>query len=551
MRKLILCLMFLFVISYAYAEIADGTFKVDTPQKFGGHTITLKNVGEGGSVVVSVDGIENVVISNTSVPDENYGVINGVAIIIKSTEFKEERADRSAVLRMIFNPRDNDYSLYVDSSIIIEGRKVTLKNVGEGNSIVVDVDGVTKVIQHVPEVTPVVVNDVPIALLGVHFFEEKSKRFASLRISGFTCQEGSTKCFNGAIQQCKSGNWEQTQNCGSAGDCDTKGLIGECITEVPETPVEKITSNLGQFPYPFISEGAYTDTILFVGANAPASDTLAMVDVATMLQSKSKEPIQPITKLDSEFMESQLGKYNIIAFGGPCDNTLIGKFAPEYSCGKMKLNEGHAVIKYTNKFDKGALIVSGATQLDTRRAAKVLANYDEYSLRGEEVCVVGEKDSFEDIKIKEGACPKSEKPNVCGDSICEEFEKETCTKDCKKGTEKCKPGDKLDYTCVDGKKISWCSCLNNEWKCISSPESQCPEIKKCDGCYDEKKNCLPYGTRTGSDFCDIDGNFYAQLGDKGICKNNYECGTNLCIDGECMSKGAWNKFISWFKSIFS
>ncbi len=444
----------------------------------------------------------------------------------------------------------SDYSLYVGSYITVGGHKITLKSIGKYNSSgVVDVDGESRIAKNFAAYM-----DVPIEFIEGHSSRtDESKGYAWIRVLKAKCEEGAKKCLKGKIEKCVSGSWSEVENCGADGSCDTKGLDAQCLDKDAKEKNEKgeITSDLKQFPYPFVIDNIYKDTILFVGANAPASDTLAMVDVATMLQSKSKEPVQPTTKLDSEFMESQLGKYNIIAFGNSCDNTLIGKFAPEYSCGKMKLKEGHAVIKYTNKFDKGVIIVSGATQFDTRRAAKVLANYDEYSLKEEEVCVIGEEGSFEDIKVKEGACPKSETPAVCGDSICEEPEKETCSKDCKKGTEKCKLGEKQDYICVDGKKISWCSCLNNEWKCINSPESQCQEIKKCDGCYDEKKNCLPYGTRTGSDFCDIDGNFYAQLGDKGICKNNYECQTNLCIDGECVSKGTWNKFLSWFKSIFS
>ncbi len=307
-------------------------------------------------------------------------------------------------------------------------------------------------------------------------------------------------------------------------------------------------NNLNTFPYPFVTYETYKDTILFVGATAPASDTLALVDIATMLQYTSKMPIEPIVKLDSEFTESQLYEYNIIAIGNPCDNKIIGRITPEYTCEKWRFSEGQAVIKITNKFGKGTMIVSGSTRTDTRRAAKVLANYKDYNLKGEEVCVTGT--SFEDIKVKEGACTQKPMPKKCGNGICEGDEIYSCPKDCKEKY-KCEEGSSLEYKCAMGTKVSWCSCLNNEWRCISSPESQCPQIKKCDGCYDEKKNCLPYGTRTGSDFCDIDGNFYVQLGDKGACKNNYECETNLCIDGECMSKGVWNKFISWLKAIFS
>ena len=34
------------------------------------------------------------------------------------------------------------------------------------------------------------------------------------------------------------------------------------------------------------------------------------------------------------------------------------------------------------------------------------------------------------------------------------------------------------------------------------------------------------------------------------CDNNFECSSNLCIDGECLSSSLWQKFISWLKKIF-
>ncbi|MFH1376171.1 MAG: hypothetical protein ABIH25_00900, partial [Candidatus Woesearchaeota archaeon] len=40
-----------------------------------------------------------------------------------------------------------------------------------------------------------------------------------------------------------------------------------------------------------------------------------------------------------------------------------------------------------------------------------------------------------------------------------------------------------------------------------------------------------------------------QLGDDGICENNFECKTNLCINGNCVSDKLWNKFLVWFKKI--
>ncbi len=85
----------------------------------------------------------------------------------------------------------------------------------------------------------------------------------------------------------------------------------------------------------------------------------------------------------------------------------------------------------------------------------------------------------------------------------------------------------------------------------------CPEDDKdgdifypCNGCELEDK-CYPYGYRKAGNYC-LDENdvFASQLGDDEQCENNFECGTNLCINGNCVSENLWNKFLEWFKKLF-
>ncbi len=37
----------------------------------------------------------------------------------------------------------------------------------------------------------------------------------------------------------------------------------------------------------------------------------------------------------------------------------------------------------------------------------------------------------------------------------------------------CENGETRDYECPDGSKVYWCTCYNNQWDCIKSPEAQC------------------------------------------------------------------------------
>ena len=83
------------------------------------------------------------------------------------------------------------------------------------------------------------------------------------------------------------------------------------------------------------------------------------------------------------------------------------------------------------------------------------------------------------------------------------------------------------------------------------------EVKAEEGCMMGCKlndTCVIQSTRTivnGSQmFCDIGSEWKTQLKENSVCNNNYECSTNLCIDGECMSSGLIKKVIAWFQKIF-
>jgi len=76
----------------------------------------------------------------------------------------------------------------------------------------------------------------------------------------------------------------------------------------------------------------------------------------------------------------------------------------------------------------------------------------------------------------------------------------------------------------------------------------------CDGCITDSR-CLPIGTRIIVDgqpsYCSIDDEFANQKGEDAACQNNYECTSNLCVDGKCVSPGLLTKILQWFKNLFS
>ncbi|HME87287.1 MAG TPA: hypothetical protein VKE88_02650 [Candidatus Nanoarchaeia archaeon] len=108
-------------------------------------------------------------------------------------------------------------------------------------------------------------------------------------------------------------------------------------------------------------------------------------------------------KLDSEI--SSVGANNLIVVGGPCANKVaaqvMGLTYP--ACGASSgIAQDSAVIKtFVQSSGKVSLVVAGWNAVDTKRATRVLANYDSYDLSGSSVEVTGT--SLTDIQVKKSA----------------------------------------------------------------------------------------------------------------------------------------------------
>lgn len=104
-------------------------------------------------------------------------------------------------------------------------------------------------------------------------------------------------------------------------------------------------------------------------------------------------PIQVGTaKLASEVKD--IAAQNMIVVGGPCANAVSAKLMAveqAYPACAAGFTEGKAMIKLYEQGTNVALLVAGATALDTRRACRALVDYGTYAamLKGKEVQVSG------------------------------------------------------------------------------------------------------------------------------------------------------------------
>jgi len=82
-------------------------------------------------------------------------------------------------------------------------------------------------------------------------------------------------------------------------------------------------------------------------------------------------------------------------------------------------------------------------------------------------------------------------------------------------------------------------------------ERENPDVisRLCLGCF-KSNTCYPLGYRKSGEYCSESKAFIPQLDAEASCDNNFECSSNVCISGECISESFIQKIINWFKRLF-
>jgi len=62
--------------------------------------------------------------------------------------------------------------------------------------------------------------------------------------------------------------------------------------------------------------------------------------------------------------------------------------------------------------------------------------------------------------------------------------------------------------------------------------------------------CYPFGYRKADRFCSDNNAFISQLKSAEKCDNSFECKSNVCIAGNCISENLVQKVMNWFKKLF-
>lgn len=176
-----------------------------------------------------------------------------------------------------------------------------------------------------------------------------------------------------------------------------------------------------------------------------------------------------------------------------------------------------ALISYQVAREKGNPIKGGVLEIDLREKKRIgdifsiaFLDYD-YASRTGAFLLNNEK--FE--------CPERCKCDSEGNTI-ECPVKRTC--------------EVGEILCPDGKCRDKCEVKPNEEECKY-------------GCNYEG-SCFPMGVRSKGLYCGNDLVMNSQKNSEQICENNFECTSNVCVSGKCISKGLMNKILDFFKRLF-
>lgn len=310
--------------------------------------------------------------------------------------------------------------------------------------------------------------------------------------------------------------------------------------------------DLANFPQMFFNNGEFTG-IFVVGDNAPARDIVSITDILAFFQSNAVRTVPPGTevivpipvsasKLASEVLMPL--NYNTISVGSPCTNDISGVImnTDDTNC-YDGLHPGEAFIWLFKINNKVHMVVAGYDKEDTRRAAAVVVNHEKYSsaFTGNKVCVYGT--SLTDITVK--PCAVSMYETVTAEEV----------------------GDTEETGVVEYAESADEDKEPREVEVPEGPIEVPLEISMCkdSGCPVDG-SCAPVGTRrletkpqSSSDeplqeisvYCDLGGKWLEQKDYDKACQNNYECGSNLCIDGVCTSLKGFGETQNILKKILS
>ncbi|MBI2651921.1 hypothetical protein HYX00_00525 [Candidatus Woesearchaeota archaeon] len=208
---------------------------------------------------------------------------------------------------------------------------------------------------------------------------------------GMSCPE--ENCCNG--KDIKDINFtSDNENCGS---CGYKCKSGYSCNNTKCTST-KSNNDLSNYPSFLTKYG--NELVFVVGDKSSSINVVAQTYILSSLSGINKK-----NKLASEVTDLN---QNIISIGNPCVNEISAKIMNNPEPCDKDFERGTAYIKLYKNNGLYHLIVAGYTDLGTRKAAEILANYQDYKFQGNEYVIEFSGDTGERlIEEKKEEAPKT------------------------------------------------------------------------------------------------------------------------------------------------
>lgn len=138
------------------------------------------------------------------------------------------------------------------------------------------------------------------------------------------------------------------------------------------------------------------DAIVVVGQKAPSAHVIAQSQIISSLSMLVDERPQGIAKLDTEV--GSIGNISIISIGSACINSITSEILNNPEPCDSGIIAGKATIQVLEGENEEVYIVINAfSDKGIRKAAEVLANYEDYELDGDLITI----DVEDDIETEE------------------------------------------------------------------------------------------------------------------------------------------------------
>ena len=334
------------------------------------------------------------------------------------------------------------------------------------------------------------------------------------------------------------------------------------------------------YPLPFIF-GDSVDVAVIYGTASGVSvlETIAAGNIQSDLNSRTSVEFGDLLVKDNEL--DSVSSKNLIVVGALeiCSNSVIGKIVGEVNCDSIKsklgIDSGQFLIQsFENPWQSGKIVllvvgyeVTGlveaisylrANTINTTAGSKYIGNPNIEDEDEDE----DEGSSCEVHEFGQKMCSYQETNYVIRRNL--QCNLEVFYSEVKEIFELPMLSQKILKNGVIIKNPSPCSAetlkltfIGNEMEEIIPDDGTGPidfPVENqteffCNGCLLEEI-CYPLGYRKSGQFCSDSFEFIDQSKAGSVCENNFECGSNVCVSGECVSQSLIQKIIDFFRRLF-